>query len=57
MYKNIIDQKKVFFKTGITRNIEFRIKMLNNLKKSILKYEEDIMLALEKDLSRSKSAS
>ena len=32
MYKNIIDEKKVFFKTGKTTNIDFRIAMLNNVK-------------------------
>ncbi len=56
MYKNIIENKKIFFKTGLTRNINFRIEMLKNLKDSIIKYENDIMVALEKDLSRSKFA-
>ena len=57
MYKKIIDQKKKFFKTGITNNIDFRIEMLKLLKNNIIKYENDIMLALEKDLSRSKIVS
>lgn len=54
MYKNNIEIKRNFFKTGITRNINFRIKMLKNLKQNIIKYEKDITLAIKKDLSRSK---
>lgn len=57
MYKNIIEEKKIFFKTGITRDINFRIKMLKSLRKSLLKYEDDIIFALQKDLNRSKSVS
>ncbi|WP_250278458.1 aldehyde dehydrogenase family protein [[Clostridium] colinum] len=53
MYKNIIKSKKDFFKTNITKNINFRIQMLKNLKKSIIKYENDIIMALKKDLNRS----
>ena len=57
MYKNIIEEKKIFFKTGITRDINFRINMLKSLRKSLLKYEDDIIFALQKDLNRSKSVS
>lgn len=54
MYKSIVEDKKNFFKSGITRNIKFRLKMLKKLKANIIKFEKDIVLALNKDLNRSK---
>lgn len=57
MYRDIIENKKTFFKKGITKDINFRIKMLKKLKYNIIKYEEDIMLALKNDLNRSKATS
>lgn len=54
MYKNIVENKRDFFKTNITKNLDFKIEMLKSLKNTILKYEDEILLALEKDLSRSK---
>ncbi len=53
MYKKIIETKKDFFKTGITRDLRFRIAMLKKLKNAIIKYEKDIISILEKDLNRS----
>ncbi len=55
MYKNNIEIKRHLFKTGITKNIDFRIKMLNKLKENVIKYEEDIILAIKKDLNRNEN--
>ena len=54
MYKNIIYTKRDFFKTNKTRDLNFRIQMLKNLKQSIIKHQNDIILAIQKDLNRPK---
>lgn len=50
----IILKQKDFFKSGRTLDIKFRIAALDNLKKSILKHENDIYEALYADLNKSK---
>ena len=50
--KNIADQK-VFFSSGQTRAIEFRIKQLRKLKQAILQHQDKIEQALWKDLHKS----
>lgn len=50
--KNIANQK-VFFSSGQTRAIEFRIKQLRKLKQAILQHQEKIEQALWKDLHKS----
>lgn len=52
--KNILENQKNYFNKGITRNINFRIKMLKALKDAIINHEEDIIEALNKDLKKSK---
>lgn len=54
MYSDLIEIKRKFFKTGKTKDVSFRISMLKKLKSCILKYENDILYSLEKDLNRSK---
>lgn len=56
MYKNVITTKRKFFKTNKTRDLNFRIQMLKNLKQSIIKYQDEIILGIQKDLKRPKSA-
>ncbi|WP_436513144.1 aldehyde dehydrogenase [Clostridium thermobutyricum] len=51
--KVFLDQKE-FFKTGKTKNIDFRIDALKKLKKAIKENEEDFLIALNKDLGKSK---
>lgn len=46
------NSKKRFFQTGATRKYDFRIKQLKLLKKSIEKYEDKIIHALQKDLGK-----
>lgn len=52
MYKNVITTKRDFFKTNKTRDLDFRIQMLKNLKASILKHQDEIILGIQKDLKR-----
>src|SRR5688500_2690537 len=42
-----------YFNSGATRSYEFRLKQLNMLKSSILKYEQELYKALHDDLMRS----
>lgn len=49
----IINQREYFFE-GKTKSLGFRIQQLKLLRKIIIRHEEDIMLALKKDLNKSK---
>lgn len=49
--KNFENQKK-YYKSHITRDYDFRIKMLKKLKKALIKYEVEIANALYKDLRK-----
>ena len=51
--KDIFESKKKFFQAGHTLSYDFRILQLKKLKESILKYEEDIVEELRKDLNKS----
>jgi len=51
--KSIINAQREFFNTHRTKNVEFRIAMLEKLKQGITKYEKDIIDALNKDLKKS----
>jgi len=51
--KNNIKIQRDFFSSGKTLDIDFRISMLNSLKKGILEMEKEIYYALEKDLGKS----
>lgn len=53
----LVEQQKAYFKTGITLSIKRRKEYLNKLKKSILKYMEDIHQALHLDLGKSEEES
>ncbi|WP_050182000.1 aldehyde dehydrogenase [Domibacillus robiginosus] len=53
---NVADMMQVqkdFFDSGITQQIDWRIERLEELKKAIKKYEEEIMEALHRDLRKS----
>lgn len=52
-YEKVVEEQREFFKTGVTRDYEFRLKALKGLKDSLVYYEEDIKLALKKDLNKS----
>ncbi|WP_066892760.1 aldehyde dehydrogenase [Clostridium nigeriense] len=49
----IFNEQKDFFYSDVTKDIDFRIKALKKLKKVINENEEEIMIALNKDLKKS----
>ena len=49
----IIEKQKKYFNHGDTLSINFRVYMLKNLKKTIKKYEKEIVEALRLDLGKS----
>ena len=53
--KNIIKNQRDFFNTNTTKSVEYRLQMLQRLKKIINANEEKILSALYNDLSKSKS--
>ena len=53
--KNIIKNQRDFFNTNTTKSVEYRLQMLQRLKKIINVNEEKILSALYNDLSKSKS--
>lgn len=50
---NILNNQKNFFDTNVTKDINFRINSLKNLKIAIKKYEKDIIESLNNDLGKS----
>ena len=48
----LLQKQKDYFRTGETRDIEFRISKLNRLKKAIKIYEQKVLDALRKDLGK-----
>lgn len=50
--KEILDKQRLFYGTGKTKKMSYRIKNLKLLYKSIQKYENDIMEALKLDLNK-----
>lgn len=55
--EKIINEQKIFFKTGLTNTEDFRKKALITLKNSIDKYKEEIIYALKMDLNKSSTES
>ena len=55
--EKIIEEQKIFFRTGITNTEDFRKKALMKLKNSIKKYRDDILYALKMDLNKSTTES
>ncbi len=53
LIKNIIENQRAYFDTGVTKDIDYRIKALKKLKASIVLHEKDIAEALKKDLGKS----
>ncbi|WP_102349044.1 aldehyde dehydrogenase [Bacillus sp. Marseille-P3661] len=52
-YHHLITQQKEFFRTGTTKNIEFRLKALQKLRTMIRKFEAPLLKALKEDLNKS----
>lgn len=55
--KKIIEKQRAFFHTGKTLPVEYRLRALKKLQQNILKYENEIAQALEKDLGKSANES
>ena len=51
--RNIIERQQSYFKTQVTKSIDYRVQMLKKLKIKILSMEEEITEALSKDLGKS----
>ncbi|WP_394603701.1 aldehyde dehydrogenase [Fictibacillus sp. UD] len=51
----LVQAQKAYFRSGITRSYEFRIKALNNLSKLIRNNEAKILHALKSDLNKSET--
>ena len=49
----LVKNQKNFFKTGKTKDVNFRIESLNKLYDAIKKYEKEICEALKNDLNKS----
>ena len=52
--KSIIKNQRNFFNTNATKSVEYRLRMLQRLKKIISDNEDKILSVLYKDLSKSK---
>ena len=50
--EKIVDSQREFFRTGKTLDVDFRIRQLKKLKKSVLEHREELEEALNKDLGR-----
>lgn len=55
--ERIITVQREFYRSGTTKNLEYRIKALRKLKKSIKSHEADIAAALKADLGKSATES
>lgn len=51
--REIVANQRAYFNTGVTKSLSFRLKALKDLQDSILFHEQDILLALKKDLNKS----
>lgn len=51
-YKALVEKQRVFFRTGKTKDLKFRIKALEKLRKAVVDHEEELMKALYVDLHK-----
>lgn len=51
--QGIVEKQKAFFDTDATKSVEFRVRMLRRLENAIRRQENEILLALHQDLSKS----
>ena len=49
----LVNQHQQFFRTGVTKNISYRLDTLKNLRHSIKSHDQEILDALKKDLNKS----
>ena len=53
MYKEVLNRQREFFRSGATRDVEFRKEQLIKLKDLIVKNEARFLAALRNDLKKS----
>ncbi len=51
-FRTLLSRQRQYFATGETRDVEFRLKFLRALRKSIIKHEQEILDALHSDLGK-----
>lgn len=51
--KDILEKQREFFRSGKTISVEFRLRQLEKLRKSMVAHEDDLTEALKKDLGKS----
>ncbi|HDR6289186.1 TPA: aldehyde dehydrogenase [Bacillus cereus] len=51
-YKNLTQKQRSFFRSGKTKNVQFRINTLNKLRELILSNEKEILKGLKDDLNK-----
>ena len=56
-FSDLVSRQKLFFRSGATRKISFRINQLKKLRSAIGKYEGELIEALNKDLGRDEVSS
>ncbi len=54
-YENLVKQQRTFFRTGKTKDIQFRVDSLNTLQNAINQHKEELLAALRKDLNKSEA--
>ncbi|MEH7051414.1 aldehyde dehydrogenase [Bacillus pseudomycoides] len=54
-YKDLIQRQLSFFRSGKTKDVQFRINALNKLKESIQLHEKEILQGLRDDLNKSEA--
>lgn len=52
IYKEVIENQRAFFNSGVTRSIQFRLQQLNILKNMISMHEQEIVAAIHADLGK-----
>lgn len=50
----LVEKQRLYFNTGVTLDVDFRIKQLNRLKNAVIEYEDKMEEALAVDLGRCK---
>lgn len=52
-YHSLVNKQRLFFLTGITKDVAFRLEALQKLRNGILSHEKELMVALKADLNKS----
>ncbi|MGD6893670.1 aldehyde dehydrogenase [Bacillus infantis] len=52
-YQELLNKQRAYFRSGETKSVSFRLRILNTLKSLVLKHEQDILDAVKQDLNKS----